>query len=126
VQTPVEAIEAQDPTHLRMVTTFYPFAYERTLEAARKNIRFVHYTSTETAMKILQGKEVWLRKSSVMNDFLEIEYGLGCLNTTFNKRIDRFKQIFDGMFPGFSDKLLGRFNGWLPHFRSEWRRNEWE
>lgn len=40
--------------------------------------RFVHYTSVEAAVSILQRKEAWLRNSTVQNDFSEIEYGKYC------------------------------------------------
>jgi hypothetical protein len=119
MNNPMEDIEGLDPTHLRMLRIFYPFAYERIVESVRRRVRFVHYTSAETAMKILTGQEVWLRKSSVMNDFMEIEYGLGCLNAALTKKNERFKRILDRMFPGFSQELEERYSSWLPHFRTD-------
>jgi hypothetical protein len=70
-------------------------------------------------MKVLQGKTIWLRKSSVMNDFMEIEYGLKCLNAAHKTHLDRFTKLLDGMFPGFSKRLIDRFNAWLPNFRTD-------
>lgn len=54
-----------------------------------------------------------------MNDFMEVEHGFDCLNAAYKKRKDRFSEIFESAFPGFSKKLEDRFNGWLPHFRSD-------
>jgi len=38
--------------------------------------RFVYYTDADTAMKIIRKREVWLRNALVMNDALEVRYGL--------------------------------------------------
>ena len=40
--------------------------------------KFVHYTTASNALKLLSSKEFWMRKSSVMNDFQEIDHGLNC------------------------------------------------
>lgn len=46
--------------------------------------RFVYYTDAETAVKIIENKEVWLRNALVMNDYTEIGYGLeGIRNALF-------------------------------------------
>ncbi len=59
----------------------------RESEALRQRItaemRFAHYTSAETAMRIIRGDgtdgALWLRNATEMNDFSEIEYGQSCL-----------------------------------------------
>lgn len=104
---------------LRLLRLFYPVAFKKLVEATAKNLRFVHYTGADTALKIVQNREVWMRRSSVMNDFLEIEYGLACLKAAFEKHRERFKRLFDGIFPGFSAKLIERFDGWQPLLRSD-------
>ena len=38
--------------------------------------RFFYYTDAETAMKIIESREIWLRNAQVMNDYSEIRYGL--------------------------------------------------
>lgn len=98
---------------------FYPYATERSLEAARKNQRFVYYTSAETAMRIIRSQEVWMRKSHLMNDYREVEHGFDCLNRAYNKNKDRITSVLDGMFPGFCSRLETMFNNWLPHFRTD-------
>jgi len=40
------------------------------------NDRFVYYTDADTAMKIIEHQEIWLRNALVMNDYTEIRYGL--------------------------------------------------
>jgi hypothetical protein len=59
-------------------------------------MRFAHYTSAETAMRIIRGdgtdRALWLRNATEMNDFLEIEYGQRCLETALRT-------------PGLDDRL---------------------
>jgi hypothetical protein len=113
------AFDGLHDDQIRMFKLFHPLAFEKNTQASRDQIRFVHYTSADTAMKIIQNAEVWMRRSSVMNDFSELEYGLGCLNAAFREQHDRFKSLFDGMFSNFSDKITERFNSWVPHFRAD-------
>lgn len=39
------------------------------------NFRFAHYTSADTAIKIIKRKALWMRNARVMNDYSEIIYG---------------------------------------------------
>ncbi|WJR68132.1 DUF2971 domain-containing protein [Neorhizobium sp. CSC1952] len=82
------------------------------------NARFVHYTSADTALKIIQNEEVWMRKSTCMNDFNEIEHGFNCLSRAYKEHKDRFESIFESRFPGFCKKVEDYFNGWLPSIRN--------
>lgn len=55
---------------------FYPHAHLRRAQLMSRNGRFVHYTTAEAAIKILNAGEVWLRNASCMNDISEVEHGL--------------------------------------------------
>lgn len=46
--------------------------------------RFVHYTTAETATSIIKNKQVWMRNAALMNDYSEIEHGIGCINEALN------------------------------------------
>ncbi len=59
-----------------------------------------------------------MRKSSCMNDFMEIEHGFECLNAAYKGNKEKVISILDGIFPGACEKLEQRFNSWLPHFRT--------
>jgi hypothetical protein len=102
-----------DDQQRRMLATFFPHAFKRTIAALDSGQRFVYYTSAETAMNILRSNEVWMRKSSLMNDYREIEHGLDCLKNAYKKHRERLQAVFDGMFPGFCEKLEALFDGWL-------------
>jgi hypothetical protein len=103
----------------RTLGVFFPHASKRTFAALNSGQRFVYYTSADTAMHILRSNEVWMRKSSLMNDYREIEHGFDCLNNAYKNHRERLQAVFDGMFPEFCEKLEALFNGWLPNFRTD-------
>jgi hypothetical protein len=53
----------------RLLKIFMPNAYRQQERLRTEGRRFVHYTNAEAALSILRSKEVWMRKSSCMNDF---------------------------------------------------------
>lgn len=108
-----------DEQHFRTFSIFFPFALNRTLNALQQQQRFVHYTSAQTAMQILQNGVIWMRKSHLMNDYREVEHGFDCLNDAYKKNKERMTSLLDGMFPGFCEKLETAFNNWLPLFRTD-------
>jgi hypothetical protein len=107
------------PSDIKSFQIFHPLAFDKTAKAFETRQRFVHYTSADTALKMFRNREVWMRKSSCMNDFMEIEHGFACLRASTDAHSADLKRIFDGMFPGFNDKLVSAFNGWLPAFRND-------
>jgi hypothetical protein len=103
----------------RQLQIFFPYTLDRTLKATRERQRFVYYTTGETAMRIVRSGEIWMRKSHLMNDYREVEHGFDCLNNAYKKQQERMRAIFDGLFPGFCDRLETLFNDWLPRFRTD-------
>ena len=57
---------------------FFPYAMKKGLDMDSKNLSFVHYTSASNALRILRNREITLRRSSLMNDFSEIDHGEKC------------------------------------------------
>ncbi|MDX0157874.1 DUF2971 domain-containing protein [Sinorhizobium meliloti] len=115
---PSSYLPGYDGNDLKLLEIFYPYFYKKTALAFHSKARFVHYTSADTATRIIQGEEVWLRKSTCMNDFMEIEHGFECLQHAYREQKERFKGIFEGMFPDFCQKIESRFNAWLPILRN--------
>ena len=107
------------PEQTTLFQIFYPYTTQKVFSIASSRARFVHYTTADSALKIFDSREVWMRKSSCMNDFMEVEHGFDCLNAAYKKRKERLALLFESKFPGFSTKLEDLFNGWLPHFRSD-------
>ena len=83
----------------KLHSIFMPYAFARMKDAKDRNVRFCHYTSADAALKIIRGKEVWLRNSVLMNDFSEVQYGLNCLQQCW----------VDEELGGKLKKLLGKW-----------------
>ena len=59
----------------RLMEIFHPYAMDRAREVRDKHTRLAHYTTAEAATNILVTKEVWMRKTSYMNDYMEVWQG---------------------------------------------------
>ena len=104
----------------RLSRIFMPYALKRQAVARDNGTRFVHYTDANAAMKILQSRELWMRKSSCMNDFMEIEHGLECLTKTYNGKVgDKFKAALEGIFKGVYLEVEELFRGWALAIRTD-------
>ena len=71
-----------------------PYAFSCVSRLRSSEDQLVHYTTAETAYKVLKHKTVWLRNALVMNDYSEIEYGDRCLRAAWqvNGLGDRLKR----------------------------------
>ena len=108
------------PEQIQIMKIFFPYAYGRQVEAMDQDIRFVHYTSAEAAVNMLRTEEVWMRKTSCMDDFREVEHGLDCLVAADESDAgQRLKDVLDDLFRGISGDIDKMFQGWVPHFRDD-------
>jgi hypothetical protein len=67
-----------------------------------ENRKIAHYTSAENAMNIIIGKTIWLRNASLMNDFMEIQYGRDRLSAVLKKRQDEITTLLNRAHDGLS------------------------
>jgi hypothetical protein len=105
------------PDPERLFKIFYPHAYEQHSIVLSGNIRFVHYTNADAAINILRNKEVWMRKSSCMTDYSEIQYGLDCLVKAYKSQTGKlFKAALNDIFDGLTDEVERIFANLSPHF----------
>ena len=49
----------------------------------RSYARFVHYTSAEAALQIIKTKRIWMRNTTCMSDYSEVENGYRILLNFF-------------------------------------------
>lgn len=92
---------------------------QRKISEIGENMRFVHYTSADSAMKIIQGvggkSYFWLRNATEMNDFSEVEYGQYCLREALSDTafVERFKAAFNAIderiIPDFAQMIDSEF-----------------
>jgi hypothetical protein len=99
---------------------FFPY-HNRKVDGVRaRNQRFVHYTTAATAMKIIQEREFWMRNTTTMNDYSEINHGWECLLAVYNEEPGkRFKAAIDSIFPGITTEIEGVFNAWIPGIKRD-------
>lgn len=105
-----------DPQLRSLIEIFDPVRLQAALSAIAAETKFVHYTSASTALSIIRNKEVWMRNASMMNDFMEIQYGKDLLFPAFNDMKESIERTLNSIHDGMFDEFLKLFNGWLPTF----------
>jgi hypothetical protein len=108
---------------LKLEAIFLPYAtkkrnvvYEnRTKDSAR----FVHYTSADAALKIIRSKRVWMRNTTCMSDYREVQHGYDAITKIFstNDNLGRFQRPLDALVPGAATEAVNLFNGWWRDIR---------
>jgi len=99
---------------------FFPHNAHARDRAIASGGRFVYYTTTETAYLILKNREIWLRNTSVMNDYMEINHGLNCIVNSYRSSIGQeFEAALDKCFSGISGEIRDLFNSWIPIIKQE-------
>jgi Protein of unknown function (DUF2971) len=97
------SIEAAADTVRR--TLFPEFVREGARVRASGNL-FVHYTTAETAYRILHNRELWMRSTMTMNDYLEVAHGLSCMQKCFNGESGAaFFKALDECFPNLGREV---------------------
>lgn len=73
---------------------------------------FVHYTSAEAALNILKTKRLWMRNTTCMADYREVNYGHDMLMHAFHERKlkDDFLAAFDKCRPGVATRAIDHFD----------------
>ena len=86
---------------------FLPGNLERLAEVESDNRKFAYYTTADTAMKIIENEEIWLRNATVMNDFSEISYGLALMRQALSGPSgNMFSTAANTVFHGVMDKIM--------------------
>lgn len=95
-----------------MFLMLYPYAKERIEQVKSENLKFAHYTSAFAAIEIISKKQVWLRNSSAMNDFLEVEHGHRCLASAWRDEESgvRLQSLLEKLKGGLSKVLADAFD----------------
>src|SRR5437764_15432860 len=81
-------------------------AYQRQAKSgealATQDLRFAHYTSAEAALSIIKSKRMWMRNTTCMADYREVQHGFDILNQFFSDKTktDAFVAALDACVPG--------------------------
>jgi hypothetical protein len=76
--------------------------------------RFVHYTSAEAALNIIKTKRMWMRNTTCMSDYREVQHGFDLLNKFFSDHAKRnlFTAAVDVCSPNSAQEAIVLFNEW--------------
>lgn len=99
---------------------FFPYHSRKVDHVRQQNQRFVHYTSADTAMKIIQDGHFWMRNTTTMNDYSEVEHGWDCLLSAFKDEPgQRFKAAIERVYPGMPHEIESHFKAWVPGIKRD-------
>ena len=81
------------------------------------SIRYVHYTSAEAAIQIIRSKRIWMRSTTCMSDFREVQHGFSLVHSYFadDRRRIAFAAALNACHPGTLDEAIKAFDAWWGH-----------
>jgi hypothetical protein len=86
-------------------------AYPKKNAVGKEPARFVHYTTAEAALKIIRSKRMWMRNTTCMADYREVQHGFEILLKIFDKpRTEAFAAVLDKCAPGAAMQAIKLFN----------------
>jgi len=104
----------------RLAKIFTPYAVKHTQDFFAKqpdqtHAKFVHYTSADAALSMIQKKRIWMRNVTCMSDYREVQHGFDILNKIFSEPTNRraFDEALDACIPGSAQEAIDFFNHWL-------------
>lgn len=81
---------------------------------------FVKYVTLDSAVKIIESREIWLRKARDMNDYHEIEHGERCIKSALNSEIgDQFRKLLDNISFGMLDRAESRYRNLISNLKED-------
>jgi hypothetical protein len=99
--------------------TFLPYAAKCRDRMISEDGRFVHYTSAESALKIIQTKRIWMRNTTCMSDYREVQHGFDALNRYFSNQAKQqaFIAALNECSAGAAEEGAALFGQWLQNIR---------
>jgi hypothetical protein len=75
-------------------------------------LRCGHYTSAEAALQIIRTKHIWMRTTTSMADYREVQHGYDILCQYFRVEAKRkiFTDAIDGCFPSSATDAINMFD----------------
>ena len=100
---------ALDDKTRKLIDIFLSYDRERQRELSDAGCHLAHYTTAETAVKIIRNRCLWLRNAAVMNDFSEVEHGRSVMKFVLDAPLGaQFKAALDGIEAGLADRVFKR------------------
>lgn len=116
----LEFTEEQKNLFQKLTQIFLPYANRRQKErypGEDARARFVHYTTAENAINIIETKRLWMRSTMCMSDYREIDHGHYMLHKAFQSlanetqnRLDVFTKTIETCVPGIVTSAIATFD----------------
>lgn len=102
---------------LRLESIFMPYARRQRIQAGfddehtQPPIRFVHYTSADAALKIIKSKRMWMRNTTCMTDYREVQHGLQIMQKFLSDKTktDSLMAALDACSSGIAGEAIELF-----------------
>jgi len=107
--------------NFQLEAIFMPEARRQRVKFYRENPdpKFVHYTTAEAALSIIEQKRMWLRNTRSMVDYREVRHGFELLQRLFHENDFALQKAFigacDACKPGAAEEAIGLFDKWWTH-----------
>jgi hypothetical protein len=98
----------------KLLSILFPYHTEQRDRVMGEGGRFVHYTSAENALKIINSKSMWMRNAACMADYREVQHGFGELFKYFQAHRTAFDAALNDCFPGSATEAFTLFDQWWP------------
>jgi hypothetical protein len=87
--------------------------------------KFVHYTSADAALNIIGSKRFWMRNTTCMSDYREVQHGVDIFRRFFSVEDEKrlFCDALDIRVPGAAGDALASFDEWCTPGPSGMRLN---
>jgi len=96
---------------------FFPHAQEATARAQSKGGRFVYYTTAAVAFSIIKNKQIWMRNTTTMNDYMEVDYGIKCVYSAYDSIPgNMLNAAINACYPSLALEIRQLFDSWVPSF----------
>lgn len=117
----MEPVVEFDPEQDRTYEIFDPEGKRAFEGLVRDQPMFAYYTSADTAFKIINNQELWLRNASLMNDFSEIQYGTELIDEFIfsGSTGDRFMDVVESIFDEMPEAIRDGYEVWLHDWKLE-------
>jgi hypothetical protein len=98
----------------KLMNVLFPFAVRNRDRMVKANGRFVHYTSAENALKIINSKQLWMRNTTCMSDYREVNHGFDALRRYFGGpgRREAFDAALNACSAGIAAEAFSLFDRW--------------
>lgn len=105
---------------LKTKQIFFPIACKAVEHAKHLGNRFAYYTTAEVAYSVIKNKRIWMRSTTTMNDYMEVQYGQDLLLNAIKENSGRaLKVAVDACHRDLFDEAWGLVVAWLPGFMAD-------